>query len=124
MRSRPFLTAAATLVLFAGCSNLGSIGNVLGSVLGGMGGQRQQQQQQQLEAEIQQVDANNGRLYVRTQDGQNGTIRVDNNTMVVFNNQRYPVSSLDRGDIVRIQLQQTQNNELYAARIDVLRSSN
>ena len=123
MRSRPFLTAAATLVLFAGCSNLGSIGNVLGSVLGGMGGQRQQQQQQ-LEAEIQQVDANNGRLYVRTQDGQNGTIRVDNNTMVVFNNQRYPVSSLDRGDIVRIQLQQTQNNELYAARIDVLRSSN
>ncbi len=124
MRSRPFLTAAATLVLFAGCSNLGSIGNVLGSVLGGMGGQRQQQQQQQLEAEIQQVDANSGRLYVRTQDGQNGTIRVDNNTMVVFNNQRYPVSSLDRGDIVRIQLQQTQNNELYAARIDVLRSSN
>jgi len=123
MRSRPFLTAAATLVLFAGCSNMGSIGNVLGSVLGGMGGQRQQQQQQ-LDAEIQQVDANGGRLYVRTQDGQNGTIRVDNNTMVVFNNQRYPVTSLRRGDVVRIQLQQTQNNELYAARIDVLRSSN
>ena len=122
MRSRPFLTAAATLVLFAGCSNMGSIGNVLGSVLGGMGGQRQQQQQ--LEAEVQQVDANSGRLYVRTQDGQNGTIRVDNNTMVVFNNQRYPVTSLERGDVVRIQLQQTQNNELYAARIDVLRSSN
>ncbi len=122
MRSRPFLTAAATLVLFAGCSNLGSIGNVLGSVLGGMGGQRQQQQQ--MDAEIQQVDANSGRLYVRTQDGQNGTIRVDNNTMVVFNNQRYPVTSLERGDVVRIQLQQTQNNELYAARIDVLRSSN
>ncbi len=121
MRSRPFLTAAATLVLFAGCSNMGSIGNILGSVLGGMGGQ---QQQQQLEAEVQSVDANSGRLYVRTRDGQNGTIRVDNNTQVVFNNQRYPITSLERGDIVRIQLQQTQNNELYATRIDVLRSSN
>ena len=122
MRSRPFLTAAATLVLFAGCSNMGSIGNILGSVLGGMGGQ--QQQQQQIEAEVQQIDANSGRLYVRTRDGQNGTIRVDNNTMVVFNNQRYPVTSLERGDVVRIQLQQTQNNELYASRIDVLRSAN
>ena len=44
--------------------------------------------------------------------------------MVVFNNQRYPVTSLERGDVVRIQLQQTQNNELYASRIDVLRSAN
>ncbi len=122
MRSRPFLTAAATLVLFTGCSNLGSIGNVLGSVLGGAGGQRQQQQQQ-MDVEIQQVDANSGRLYVRTQDGQQGTIRVDNQTQVVYNNQRYPVTSLERGDVVRIQTQQTQNNELYASRIDVLRSA-
>ena len=121
MRSRPFLTAAATLVLFAGCSNLGSIGNVLGSVLGGMGGQRQQQQS--LDVEVQQVDANSGRLYVRTQDGQQGTIRVDNQTQVVYNNQRYPVTSLGRGDVVRIQTQQTRNNELYASRIDVLRSA-
>lgn len=118
---RNLLTAAASLVLLSGCSNLGSIGNVLGSVLGGMGGQ--QQQQQQIDAEIQQVDANNGRIYVRTQDGQQGQVRVDNNTMVVYNNQRYPVTSLERGDVVRIQLQQTQNNEMYAARIDVLRSN-
>lgn len=120
MRRTCILALGAALLVSGGCSNLGSIGDILGSVLGG----QQQQQQQQLDAEIQQVDANNGRLYVRTQDGQNGTIRVDSQTQVVFNNQRYPVTSLERGDVVRIQLQQTQNNELYASRIDVLRSAN
>ena len=117
MRGRSLLTAAVTLVLFAGCSNLGSIGNILGSVLGQQGAQ-----QQQIEAEITQMDPNSGRIYVRTQDGQTGAIRVDGQTQVVYNNQRYPVTALERGDIVRIQLQQTQNNELYATRIDVLRS--
>lgn len=120
MRRAYMLALGAALLVSGGCSNLGSIGNVLGSVLGGMGGQ---QQQQQIDAEIQQVDASSGRLYVRTQDGQTGAIRVDSQTQVVYNNQRYPVTSLERGDVVRIQLQQTQNNELYATRIDVLRSA-
>jgi hypothetical protein len=119
MRRTYTLALGAALLVMGGCSNLGSIGNILGSVLGGQGAQ----QQQQIEAEIQQVDANNGRLYVRTQDGQQGAIRVDSRTQVVYNNQQYPVTALERGDIVRIQLQQTQNNELYATRIDVLRSS-
>lgn len=122
MRGKSLLTAATALVFFAGCGNLGSIGNVLGSVLGGMGGQ-QQQQASRVEAQIESVDPNSGRLYVRTRDGQQGAVRVDNNTMVVYNNQRYPVTSLERGDVVMIQLQQTQNNELYATRIDVVRSA-
>lgn len=122
MRNRSLIAAAMALVTLTGCSNMGSIGNVLGSVLGSMGGQ--QQRNRSLDVEVQQLDANSGRLYVRTQDGQQGTIRVDNNTQVVFNNQRYPVTSLERGDVVRVQTQQTQNGELYATRIDVLRSAN
>jgi hypothetical protein len=118
MRKTFMLALGAGLLVFSGCSNLGSIGNILGSVLGGQGAQ-----QQQIDAEIQQVDANGGRLYVRTQDGQTGTIRVDSQTQIVYNNQQYPVTALERGDVVRIQLQQTQNNELYATRIDVLRSA-
>lgn len=120
MRKTHILALGAAMLVASGCSNLGSIGNVLGSVLGGQQGARQQQ----IDAEIQQVDANGGRLYVRTQDGQQGTIRVDSRTQVVYNNQQYPVTALERGDVVRIQLQQTQNNELYATRIDVLRSAN
>lgn len=119
MRRTYILAVGAALLVSSGCSNLGSVGDILGSVLGG----QRQQQQQQMDVEIQQVDANSGRLYVRTQDGQNGQVRVDNNTMVVYNNQRYSVTSLERGDVVRLQLQQTQNNELYASRIDVLRSA-
>lgn len=119
MRRTYIFALAAGLMVSSGCSNLGSVGDILGSVLGG----QRQQQQQQVEAEIQQVDASNGRIYVRTQDGQTGTIRVDSQTQVVFNNQRYPVTALERGDIVRIQMQQTQNNELYATRIDVVRSA-
>jgi hypothetical protein len=118
MRRTHMLALGAAMLVSSGCSNLGSIGNVLGSVLGGQGAQ-----QQQIDAEIQQVDASGGRLYVRTQDGQTGTIRVDSRTQVVYNNQQYPVTALERGDVVRIQLQQTQNNELYATRIDVLRSA-
>lgn len=117
MRRTYMLALGVALIVSSGCSNLGSVGDILGSVLGG------QRQQQQVEAEIQQVDASNGRIYVRTQDGQSGTIRVDSQTQVVFNNQRYPVTALERGDIVRIQMQQTQNNELYATRIDVVRSA-
>lgn len=121
MRRTYTLALGAALLVSSGCSNLGSIGDILGSVLGGQGAQ---QQQQQIDAEIQQVDASGGRLYVRTQDGQQGIIRVDSRTQVVYNNQQYPVTALERGDVVRIQLQQTQNNELYATRIDVLRSAN
>jgi hypothetical protein len=116
---RTYIFALGVALVSGGCSNLGSVGDILGSILGG----QQQQQAQQIDAEIQQVDAGSGRLYVRTQDGQTGTIRVDNRTQVVFNNQQYPVTALERGDVVRIQLQQTQNNELYATRIDVLRSA-
>jgi len=117
MRRTYMLALGAALLVSGGCSNLGSIGNILGSVLG------QQGSQQQIDAEIQQVDAAGGRIYVRTQDGQTGAVRVDSRTQVVYNNQSYPVTALERGDIVRIHLQQTQNNELYATRIDVLRSA-
>lgn len=116
MHRRHILALGAAFLASSACGNIGSIGDILGSVLGG------QQQQSRIDAEIQQVDASRGAIYVRTQDGQTGTIRVDNNTMVVYNNQRYPVTSLERGDLVRIEVQQTQNNELYASRIDVLRS--
>lgn len=118
MRRTSMLALGAALLVSSGCSNLGSLTNILGSVLGGQGAQ-----QQQIDAEIQQVDASGGRLYVRTQDGQQGTIRVDSRTQVVYNNRQYPVTALERGDVVRIRLQQTRNNELYATRIDVLRSA-
>lgn len=65
MRRTYIFALGAALLVSSGGSNLGSIGNVLGSVLGGVGGQ---QQQQQIDAEIQQVDAGGGRLFAARMD--------------------------------------------------------
>jgi hypothetical protein len=119
MRRRLIPTFAAGLFLLTSCAQLGSLGDILGAI-GGPG--TQQQQQGQLQAEVQQVDAGNQRIYVRTQQGQSGAVRFDGQTVVVYRQQQYPVTALERGDIVVMQLQQLSQNELYASRIDVTQS--
>lgn len=117
---RPWLsTLTAALLLSSACAGLGSIGDILGSI-GGTG--RQQQQQGQMQAEVQQIDTNGQRIYIRSQNGQSGYVRFDSQTQVIYRQQRYPVTALERGDIVVMQVQQISQNELYAARIDVTRS--
>ena len=120
MRRRLFPTFAAGLFMLTSCAQLGSVGDILGAI-GGTG--TQQQQQTQLQAEVQQVDAGNQRIYVRTQQGQSGAVRFDGQTVVVYRQQQYPVTALERGDIVVMQLQQVSQNELYASRIDVTQSA-
>lgn len=115
----PSLTAG--LMLLTSCAQLGSLGDLLGAI-GGSGGAQQQQQQAQLQAEVQQVDANSQRLYVRTQQGQSGAVRFDNRTVVVYRQQQYPITALERGDIVVMQLHEISQNELYASRIEVTQS--
>jgi predicted membrane metal-binding protein len=118
MRRVALSAFAATLVLASACSGLGSLGNILGA-LGGIGGQ---QQQNQMQVEVQQLDTNGQRIYVRTQNGQSGYVRFDSQTLVVYRQQQYPVTALERGDIAVMQVQQTSQNELYASRIDVTQS--
>ena len=114
----------ATMLGLSGCGGsgaLGTLGNVLGGVLG-QGGGAQQQQQQQIQAEIQQVDTNGQRVHVRTSQGENGSVRFDQNTAVIYRQQQYPVTALERGDLVTLTVQQISQNELYASRIDVVQS--
>jgi hypothetical protein len=108
----------AGLLLLTACAGLGSIGDILGSI----GGTGQQQQQGQMQAEVQQIDTNGQRIYIRTQNGQSGYVRFDSQTQVIYRQQQYPVTALERGDIVVMQIQQISQNELYAARIDVTQS--
>jgi hypothetical protein len=42
--------------------------------------------------------------------------------VVVYQQQQYPVTSLEQGDRVTMQVQQTSQNQLYASRIDVTQS--
>lgn len=121
MRRTYLSISGAALLLLSACSSLGSLGDILGAV-GGGGSGRSQQQQGRIEAEIRQVDTNNQRISIRSENGQSGSVRFDQETQVIYGRQRYPVTSLERGDIVSIQVQQISGNELYASRIDVRQS--
>lgn len=116
---RHLATAAFTVVALTGCAgtNLGALGDILGG-MGGMGGG----QQGQLVAEVQGVDTRQQVIAVRTQQGQQGNVLFDQNTLVVYQNQQYPVTALERGDVVAMQVQQTQQGSPYASRIDVQQS--
>lgn len=121
MRSWMRTTVAAVAVAaLSGCgTNLGGLGEVLGGVLGGGAGQ---QGQGELVVEIQGVDTRQQAIHVRTQEGRTGSLRYDQNTQVIYRQQQYPITALERGDIAALQVQQLQNNEMYVSRVMVQQS--
>ena len=96
-RRLPALALSASLVA---CTGSG-----LGDILGGTGGQPQGGT---VTVEVQQVQQSRQEIVVRTQDGQQGPILYDANTQVVYNNEQFPVTALERGDIVDMRIQQVQ----------------
>ncbi|NUR35831.1 MAG: hypothetical protein HOQ30_17640 [Gemmatimonadaceae bacterium] len=99
------LAAAALLLLpTAACSSAGALGNILGSVLGGGAGQSGQ-----VTGYIQGVDTRRGQIGIQQSNGQTLVVAFDNQTQVLYNNQNYPVTSLENGDQVTMRIQQLQN---------------
>lgn len=98
-----------------GLGGLGDIGDILAGTIGGG--------QNQLRAEVQSVDTNRRTIDVVTEDNQRGAVRYDGNTQVIYRQQQYPVTALERGDIVVMQLQQGTSGETYVGRIDVEQSA-
>jgi hypothetical protein len=105
--------AVSTLLVLAGCSSAGGLGNVLGSVLGGAG-----QGANQVSGYVQGVDTRSQVIALQSSSGQSVNILFDNQTRVVYNNQSYPVTSLDRGDQVTARIQST-NNGYYTDLVQV-----
>lgn len=97
-----------------GLGNLGALGDILGAGAG--------QQQGQITGEIQQVDTQQQAIFVQTQDGRSGGVRFDQNTVVYYQQQQYPITALERGDVVAMQVQETGGGDLYVSRIDVQQS--
>lgn len=123
MKILRFLTAVPGVLLLTACAGgggLGALGDILGSVGGLPGGQAGQGGE--IRAEVDQVDTRNQQIHLRTQSGQQGTVRYDDRTEVIYQQERYPVTALERGDLVVVQAQQTSNNEYYAQRILVEQS--
>ena len=116
---RALRTGVATLALVAtaACSSAGGLGNVLGSVLGG------QQQASQVTGTVRGVDTRNQQIVLQLSDGQNAALFYDNQTSVVYQNQNYPVTSLEAGDQVTARIQSTSNgNGSYTDLVQVNQS--
>jgi hypothetical protein len=104
---------AGMLAALGACSSAGSLGNILGGVLGGGGSQGNQ-----LSGYVQGVDTRSQIIAVQQPNGQPVNILFDNQTRVVYNNQSYAVTSLDRGDQITARIQNT-NNGYYTDLVQV-----
>ena len=115
-RSHTFArTAVLALLVGAGaCSGAGGLGSVLGSVLG-----QGQQQGGQVSGYIQSVDTRSQQVYLQQQNGQTLALGYDNNTQVVYQNQRYNVTNLERGDQVTARVQSMNNGGYYTDYVQV-----
>ena len=99
----------------AACSNAGSIGDILGGVLGGAGAST-------LAGIVRGVDTRSGQVSIQDSQGQTVALSYDNQTQVVYNNQTYPITSLEVGDQVNAHVSQTTGGSYYTDRIDVTQS--
>ena len=106
------LAALAALLATTACSQAGAIGDILGGVLAPQG-QGQGQGTSQATGEILGVDPNQQIIQIRTQQGQTGNVYFDQNTRVVYQQREYPVTALERGDVVTLQIQQDQRGAAY-----------
>src|SRR5687767_7716857 len=105
--------AAMTCLLVANgaCSQLGSI-------LGGMGGSPQSNQNQ-VSGYVEGVNPQTQQIAIQTSNGQRVVLSYDNQTAVVYQNQNYPVTALERGDQVTVRVQSTSNGGYYTDLIQV-----
>jgi hypothetical protein len=94
--------AGSILLALAACSSTGGLRSVLGNVAGtGEGASR-------VSGYVLRVDTRSQSIALDALDGQSLNLLYDNDTKVVYNNQTYPVTSLDRGDQVTASVQSTK----------------
>ena len=124
MRISTTSVRAATIALFlfssTACSSAGGLGSILGSVLGGGAGSGSQSNQ--VSGTVEGVDTRNRQIGIRQSNGQTVGVSYDNQTQVRYQDQNYPVTSLERGDQVTLRIQQTQNGGYYTDIVQVDRS--
>ena len=116
MRRVRALALAPALLAGAGCSQLGGLSDVLGGVLSPTGGASE------VYGEVRGIDTQRQYIQIQTQNGQVGNVYFDNRTRVVYQNQEYPVTALERGDEIGLRVQQDQSGNAYTDYIQVTRS--
>jgi hypothetical protein len=114
MGARQFTRAVATaaaLATMTACAQTGGLGNILGGVLA--------PQPMEASGTIQGVDTRYQQLSLQQSNGQTVNVGYDNRTQVVYQNQLYPVTSLEYGDQVVARLIDNGNNGYYTDSIYV-----
>ncbi len=106
-------SAVAALALFSslGCNGLAGLGNVLGT-----------SQPSEVTGLVRGVDTRAQQLGIEQSNGQVVALVFDSRTQVVFQNQNYPVTSLERGDEVTARVQSDNNGGYYTDLVQVNRS--
>ena len=104
---------AALIALSIGACTGSQLGNVLGGVLGGGMGSGNQ-----LSGTIRGVDTRSQQISIQTSNGQTVPVYYDNQTQVVYQNQNYPPTSLEYGDMVTARVQ-ANGNSYYTDYIQV-----
>jgi hypothetical protein len=97
--------AAAALMFASVGACAGNLGNVLGGVLGGGTAQNGQ-----LSGTIRGVDTRYQQISIQESNGQTVPVTYDNQTQVVYQNQRYSPTSLENGDRVTARVQANGNS--------------
>ena len=100
--------AGALMLASLGACAGNQLGNILGGVLGG--GTQSAQQSGQLSGTIRGVDSRSQQISIQESNGQTVPVSYDNQTQVVYQNQRYSPTSLERGDQVTARVQANGNS--------------
>lgn len=94
------------LLLTAGCGG-GALGD-LGEILTGGPTPEGQARSGEVTVEVQEVRQDRQQIIVRTEDGRQGAVLYDQNTQVIYQDQRYPVDALEYRDVVDMRIQEVQ----------------
>ena len=116
MRTLERAARAGAAILMLGAAGA-CAGSSLGNILGGIGGGGQQANQ--VSGYVRGVDTQAQQIVLQTQDGQSVGLYYDNQTQVIYQNQRYAVTNLERGDQVTARIQQTNNGGYYTDLVQV-----
>jgi hypothetical protein len=111
---RCLLLGFALLGLTA-CAGMSTVSDVLaaGNVLG-LG--------QEVSGQVRQVDTRRQQIQVEVSRGRTERLQYDGRTEVVYQQRRYSVRDLERGDYVRVRVEEPRRGQLYARRIQVQQS--
>jgi hypothetical protein len=118
------LAALALALPLAACGGgLAAVGaGVAGAALPAARSQQAEESREvQLTGEVREVDELQQRILLTAEDGRSGSVRYDGGTVVVRQQQHYPVRTLERGDGVVVQARQDAQGIIHAVRIDVHR---